>query len=224
MDRVRGKRVTSYFVFAILLFVMALAIYPFSFTDDRYEENRSVRLNHKEVETTETVDNDRDMNNSFTECSVFGIKNLIKEYYRAYPSEDRNEILRYIDTFGNMDEESREFAIANVEQYMDISCLYMNGPIDNSYLVVCYGYAKFYEMDTTVPVIGKFFVRMNASGNYYICNSDVSNEISAYNEIMFSNRQMQELVEMAGYELDTACEVDEKLRSFVADNEKYFKY
>ena len=87
-----------------------------------------------------------------------------------------------------------------------------------------YAYAKHYGIDTTIPTVGHFFVRMNANGTYYICNSIISDESSSYNELMFESRQVMELYEMAQYELDTACEVDDNLKDYVETYREFFDY
>lgn len=224
MEKVRGKKITSYCIFVILILLIAAVIIPISGNGNSDYGNSGIRITHRE-NVRETEENSGNQNTvSFTECGIFGIKKLINEYYDAYASGDDREILKYIDTFGDMSQEERDFAKENIEQYMDIRCYYMKGYIEGSYLVVSYGYAKYRGIDTTVPVIGTFFVRANSGGNYYICNSIVSNESSAYNEIMFGGRQIQELREMAQYELDTACEVDMKLQQFVEEHKEYFIY
>lgn len=123
-----------------------------------------------------------------------------------------------------MDEKLRNFRRTYMEQMMSVRCYYAEGYVEDSYLVISYGYAKYHNYETTVPVIGKFYVRMNSSGSYYICNSVVSNERSSYNEIMFASRQAQEIYEMAQYELDTACEVDRALNDFVKTYGDFFVY
>lgn len=187
------------------------------------KEQNAVRLRQeREVYKDEPVGNPQ--KSTFVECDVFGIKKLIRDYYDAYLGDNNDEILKYIDTFGDLDDEKRAFAKENVEQYMNIRCYYMEGSIKGSYLVVSYGYAKYHGINTTVPVVDTFFVRLNSSGNYYISNSVVSDESEAYNEIMFEGKQVLEIKDMAEYELNTACEVDGGLREFVQANSDYFIY
>lgn len=224
MEKVRGKRITSYCIFVILVLLVLFVCIPSEWIWRTDEGNGGIRIKHGNTGRLPENDMENQSGVSFNECRIFGIKKLIDEYYDAYASDDDMEILKYIDTFGDMSQEDRNFAKENVEQYMNIRCYCMEGYIEDSYLVVSYGYAKYYGINTTAPVIGTFFVRMNSSGNYYICNSVVSNESSAYNEIMFGGKQVQELREMAQYELDAACEVDAGLREFAERNKDYFTY
>lgn len=224
MEKIRGKKITSYGIFVVLILLIAAVLIPFGQNANVDDGNSGIRITHHNS-NRETIEKEEQTNTvSFRECGIFGIKKLIYDYYDAYASGDDMEILKYIDTFGDMSQEEWDFARDNVERYMDIRCYSMEGYIEDSYLVVSYGYAKYRGIDTTVPVIGTFFVRANSGGNYYICNSVVSNESSAYNEIMFGGRQIQELREVAQYELDTACEVDGKLREFVEEHKEYFIY
>lgn len=224
MEKVRGKKSTSYSIFTLLVILLFVVIIPTDWFLEEDDVSESIRIAHHTKEETTVGENNEQSAVYFSECKIFGIKKLIHDYYEAYLSQDTEELFKYIDTMGDMSEEEWDFARLNIEQYMDIRCYYMEGYIEDSYLVVTYGYAKYYDINTTVPVIGTFFVRKNSSGNYYVCNSVVSNESSAYNEVMFDGRQVQELREMAQYELDTACEVDEVLRQFVEANKEYFVY
>lgn len=223
MEKVRGKKITSYSILVILLVLIALAIDPYELMLALPEHN-PVRLNHEEIVMQESVGDEPVSSMTFSECNVFGINKVINDYYDAYIMEGDDEILKVMDTFGDMDIEKRSFAQQNVEQYMNIRCYYTEASIDGAYLVVSYGYAKYYNINTTIPEIGMFFVRMNSSGNYYICNRDISNEVSAYNQMVFEMKTVTELKENAMYELESACEVDMKLREFVQNNIDYFGY
>lgn len=224
MERVRGRKITSYSIFVLLILLILMVTIPTGWLEKEDEMSGGIRLAYHKKEEPQVEETENQNKVSFAENKIFGIRKLIHDYYEAYLAEDEEELFKYIDTMGDMSQEEWDFARENVEQYMDIRCYAMEGYIEDSYLVVTYGYAKYYDINTTVPVIGTFFVRMNSSGNYYVCNSVVSNESSAYNEIMFGGRQIQELREMAQYELDTACEVDEQLRQFVEENKEQFVY
>lgn len=223
MDKVRGKRLTSYSITVFVVLLIAAALFPNNMLYGRNGDQKDVRIKQhvKEPKKEQEVREDA---NSFRQCNVMGINNLIRNYYDAYLADDDTELMKYIDTVGDLDENLRSFRQINLEQIMGIRCYYAEGYVENSYLVISYGYAKYYNYETTVPIIGKFYVRMNSSGSYYICNSVVSNERSAYNEIMFDSRQAQELYEMAQYELDTACEVDHALNDFVSVYDRFFEY
>lgn len=223
MGRVYGKRITSYIVFVILAVLVLVCLRPGELFVKNTKSKESIRLRQEQNIYVEETENNI-QSSTFVECDVFGIKKLIRDYYDAYLDEDDDEILKYIDTYGDLDVSKRVFARKNVEQYMDIRCYYMEGSIKGAYLVVSYGYAKYYGINTTVPIVDTFFVRMNSSGNYYISNSVVSDESKAYNEIMFEGKQVLEMKSMAEYELNTACEVDALLWEFVQANMDYFIY
>lgn len=223
MERVRGKKITSYSIMIFVVLLIVAALFPNNLLYGRNVDQKNMRIKHpiqeppKEQKAHENV-------NSFRECNIIGINKLIRNYYDAYLLEDDTELMKYIDTVGDLDEELRTFCRLHMEQMMNIRCYYAEGYVEDSYLVISYGYAKYHDYETTVPVIGKFYVRMNSSGSYYICNSVVSNERSSYNEILFASRQALEIYEMAQYELDTACEVDRGLNDFVKTNEEFFVY
>ncbi len=228
MEKIRGKRLTSYTITVFMALLIAAALLPNDIFYGQNIQQKEVRTKQhvaepkKEPDTQENVEENKA--NSFQECNIFGIKKLIRNYYDAYLSDNDTELMKYIDTIGDLDEELRSFRQMNMEQIMGIRCYIAEGYVEGSYLVISYGYAKYYNINTSVPVIGRFLVRMNSSGNYYICNSVVSNESSAYSEIMFNSGQAQELYEMAQYELDTACEVDHKLNDFVTLYQEFFSY
>lgn len=224
MGRIHGKKITSYSVLLLMTVLLLVCLRPGELFVEVPGSMNAVRLKHEEVATYDEKVSDSVGQSSFTECKVFGIEKLIRDYYDAYLHEDDNELLKYIDTYGNLDMDMRAFARKNVEQYMDIRCYYMEGFVKDTYLVVSYGYAKYHGINTAVPVVGTFYVRANSGGNYYISNSAVSDDGQAYNELMFEDKQVQEIKNMAAYELDTACEVDGVLRVFVENNEKYFVY
>lgn len=223
MEKIRGKRITSYCIFVFMILLIVVVLIPQNAFLSNQKAKDTIRLMQRRPKQEEKQKEETG-SNSFAECRIFGIKKLINDYYDAYIMPDDKMILKYMDTFGDMDQGVRKFSQENVEQYMDISCYSMEGSVEGSYLVISYGYAKYYGINTTVPVVGTFFIRTNSSGSYYICNSVVSNESSAYNEIMFEGKQVQEMKEVAQYELDTACEVDLILKQFVENNPEYFKY
>lgn len=228
MEKIRGKRLTSYTISILMALLLVAALIPNHMLYGEDKDSTEVRIKQHSPELEGELDAEQNAEantvNSFQECSIFGIKKLIRDYYDAYLLEDDTELMKYIDTVGDLDEEQRNFQRINMEQMMGIRCYYTEGYVEGSYLVISYGYAKYYNINATVPVVGKFLVRRNSSGNYYICNSVVSNESSAYSEIMFESSQAQELYEMAQYELDTACEVDQKLNDFVTAYKEFFVY
>lgn len=224
MKKIHGKKITSYSVLVCLISMLIVCLKPGGIFLNGLNEANVTRLSSEELTKADTVEDEITSGASFGECKVFGIKKLIRDYYDAYLAEDDNELLKYIDTYGNMNIEEQNFARQYIEQYMDIRCYYMEASIKNAYLVVSYGYAKCRDIDTTIPVVDTFFVRMNSSGNYYICNSAASDESAAYNELMFEGSQVLELKSMAQYELDTACEVDSNLSDFVNSNSGFFNY
>lgn len=228
MEKIRGKRFTSYTIFILLVLLIAAALVPNGLFYREPVDAKEVRMKQHTDKTEQEPDaeggTENNTVNSFQECSIFGIKKLIRDYYDAYLLEDDTELMKYIDTIGDLDEDLRRFRQTHMEQMMGIRCYIAEGYVEGSYLVISYGYAKYYNINTTVPVVGKFLVRTNSSGNYYICNSIVSNESSAYSEIMFESRQAQELYEMAQYELDTAREVDQGLNNFVTAYQEFFVY
>ncbi|MGN0514679.1 MAG: hypothetical protein ACI4GD_10400 [Lachnospiraceae bacterium] len=222
MSEIKGKRAISYAILAFLSVLFCIALIPAG-SAFGIGETQSIRITRSEQNIT--VDNGAETSNalSFSECEIFGIRKLINNFYDAYLGEDE-QLMRYIDTLGAMDLDQRNFAKEHIEKYMDIRCYCMEGNMDGSYLVVTYAYAKHYGIDTTIPTVGHFFVRMNANGTYYICNSIISDESSSYNELMFESRQVMELYEMAQYELDTACEVDDNLKDYVETYREFFDY
>lgn len=222
MDKKVRFKILSYIILLILCILVVSIFMPFYKPVDSNQPDTSIRLHREDNSYIEETSSSS--GNSFRECDKFGIRKLINDYYDAYSRGDEELILKYVDTFGSMDEDNLHFAGEYVEQYMDISCYIMEGYVKDSYLVVAYGYSKFYDIDTTIPVIGKFFVRANTSGDYYICNSEVSNECTTFNELMFEGKQVEELRSMAEYEIETAIEVDKKLSGFLMNNSKYFEY
>lgn len=228
MEKIRGKRLTSYSIAVLMVLLFGAALVPNNMLYGEDEVFKEVRIKQhiagNEEETDQGQSTGANTANSFQECSILGIRKLIRDYYDAYLLEDDTELMKYIDTVGDLDENLRNFQRINVDQIMGIRCYYAEGYVEGSYLVISYGYVKYYNINTTVPVVGKFLVRMNSSGNYYICNSIISNESSAYNDIMFESRQAQELYDMAQYELDTACEVDQALSDFVTAYQEFFVY
>ena len=223
MERIRGKKITSYCITIFMILLIAAALFPNHLLYGQDAEQKNVRIKRHTKEPQEEQ-NVQENANSFRECSVIGINKLIRNYYEAYLMQDDTELMKYIDTVGDMNETLRNFQRNFMEQIMGIRCYYAEGYVEDSYIVISYGYAKYYNYETTVPVIGKFYVRMNSGGSYYICNSVVSNERSSYNEIMFQSRQAQEIYEMAQYQLETACEVDRALNDFVTLYHDFFVY
>ena len=60
-----------------------------------------------------------------------------------------------------------------------------------------------------------FYISTDLSGNIYITNKAVSEEILAYNQLMYENNTIKGLEQLVANEYDTALKNDEQLAEFV---------
>lgn len=157
----------------------------------------------------------QDMATGFVECREFDIKSLLRNYYDVLSDGERTELSKYVDDVSGFTDEFLQKNLDYVEKYMDIQCYYMEGMMPGTYLVVAYGYVKFYGIDTTVPVMDEFYVCSNAHGRYYICKEDVGEEVDAYNRFMFESSQVVEMHELQQHERENAMEYDPEIEELL---------
>lgn len=207
-------RLSSWIIGIMVVAAVLSVILPYTpyHTDGEY----SVRLKkHEDLEDAEDNTSDSDNSNTFVPCNEFDIKYLIKNYYNALNNGSRDELGKYVDDSSVISNDELAANEAYVEDYMDIQCYYMEGMMPGTYLVVAYSYVKFYGVYTTAPNIDEFYVCTNASGRYYISMKDNGDEIRTYNELMFDNSQISDMIDMARRELDNAVKYDSSIRELV---------
>lgn len=219
-----SKMIISYTVFFNICLLVVVSFLPYSrvwnLNSSTTQFEYSVIREREHSDTTDMTLSDY----NFKECKNQGIRQLIRDYFDGYLAPKDDALIRCTDTLETFNWEERVFARERVERLMQMKCYYASGLIADSYLVVGSIYVKFRDIDTPIPYIDTFFVRKNVSGQYYICKSEVSNEIDTFNSIMFSGKQVKAMKERVLYELNSACEVDEKLAIFVAENNMFFEY
>lgn len=150
---------------------------------------------------------------TYEPCHDADINKLIRNFYKALASGDENELQKYTDKT-EIYQELLGLNESYVSNYINLSCYYAEGFLDNTYVVMAYSYIKYKNISTTVPNLDLFYVCMNASGTYYISNQIVSEEVSAYIDMMKSNKDVEMMQGIRDEEYQEALESDEQLEEF----------
>ena len=143
------------------------------------------------------------------------INQLVGRYYDALMSNDGTKLSKYTDSVENIDPLKRIINSQYIESYQGLDCYTMTGLIEGTYIVVVLYQVKYKNILTVTSYLDYFYVCTDLSGNVYITNKAVSDEISAYNQLMYENNTIKGLEQFVANEYDTALKNDEQLAEFV---------
>ena len=152
---------------------------------------------------------------TFSKNSYPIINQLVGRYYDALMSNDGTKLSKYTDSVENIDPLKRIINSQYIESYQGLDCYTMTGLIEGTYIVVVLYQVKYKNILTVTSYLDYFYVCTDLSGNVYITNKAVSDEISAYNQLMYENNTIKGLEQFVANEYDTALKNDEQLAEFV---------
>jgi len=143
------------------------------------------------------------------------VNQLVGKYYDALLANDDTKLSKYTDSVENIDPLKRKINSQYIESYQSLDCYTMTGIIEGTYIVVALYQVKYKNISTVTSNLDYFYISTDLSGNIYITNKAVSEEILAYNQLMYENNTIKGLEQLVANEYDTALKNDEQLAEFV---------
>lgn len=141
----------------------------------------------------------------FVEDMDYDIKSFVRQFYDYLASGEYDLAMYMTNDSTNLDRDKFMELSSYIESVKSLTCYMMDGMVDGSYIVV----AKCGVLTTlgaqVVTMLNAFYICTNESGTYYICGSDVGDEVRSYNSIMLSAQTVEDIEEQV--RLDNAAAV-----------------
>lgn len=209
-----------------MLIVVAVGVIILAFLPNKKAKYSSaeVVIRNTESEVLETATNATASNEASSEAKSVRtfVKNgypninvLVGRYYDALMSNDDKKLSKYTDSVENIDPLKRKINAEYIESYQNLDCYTMPGMVEGTYIVAALYQLKYKNISTVTPYFDCYYVCTDLSGNIYITNKPVSDEISAYNQLMYESNTIRELAQHVASEYDAALKNDEQLAEFV---------
>lgn len=159
---------------------------------------------------TETVEDK--LVSSFVEDMDYDIKSFVRQFYDYLASGEYDLAMYMTNDSTNLDRDSFMRISSYVESVKSLTCYMMEGMVEGSYIVV----AKCGVLTTlgaqVVTMLNAFYICTNESGTYYICGSDVGDEVKSYNSIMLSGQMIDDIEEQVRTDNEAAVSNQHNLR------------
>lgn len=140
---------------------------------------------------------------------------LVERFYESLMTGDDSKIGKFTDGPGNIDPLKRSINVNYIDSYVSIDCYTMAGMINGTYLVAVEYQVKFRNIDTPVTYIDYLYICTDISGNLYVSTKALSDEVMAYNSLMFESNTIRKLEESIAVRYDAAIQSDPALADFV---------
>ncbi len=177
-------------------------------TDVVVIQNTAVELSAASVIET---DEDEPVS-SFVEDMDYDIKSFVRQFYDYLASGEYDLAMYMTNDSTNLDRDSFMRISSYVESVKSLTCYMMEGMVEGSYIVV----AKCGVLTTlgaqVVIMLNAFYICTNESGTYYICGSNVGDEVKSYNSIMLSGQMMDDIEEQVRTDNEAAISNQHNLR------------
>ena len=207
----------SYMLILVAIVVIIIAFIPMN-TKMPYS-NGDVVIRNQNSDVMETVAGETSDGlisvKTFSKNGYPIINQLVGKYYDALMANDDTKLSKYTDSVENIDPLKRKINAEYIESYQSLDCYTMTGIIEGTYIVVSLYQVKFKNIATVTSYLDYFYVCTDLSGNIYITNKAVSDEVSSYNQLMYENNTIKGLEQLVAIEYDTALKNDEQLAEFV---------
>lgn len=130
------------------------------------------------------------------------IYSLIDNYYDALLDNDDVRLMRYVDDVAGIPAAQRALYSIYAERVDSLDTYVISGLVSRSYVVAGISYLKIKDVETLVPIVEKFSVLTNESGNVYITMKELNENMVSYNELMYENGTMKKLLYQMALEYD----------------------
>ncbi len=180
--------------------------------EDDVEVNNIVEdgVNEGEPETVQEI--------VLKENDVPEIKELIEKYYDAQVIGDMDTIYTLVDILDDSEAIKIEETSKYLESFPALDIYTKPGPVENSYLVYISLKEKFKDYDNPIPGMEVYYVCIDESGRYYICNNDNGDESELeYMRIASLQDDVIDLSNKVNVEYNNMVAEDEELKQFLAD-------
>ena len=148
---------------------------------------------------------------TFTKNTNQAINRLITNYIGTIVAGDQTELARYVDSVADMDALTLRVYGEYVERVTNLDCYVMTGMLPDTYIVAATYTVKFIDIETSISNMEYYYVCTDASGNLYITNKAVSDEVAAYNELMYKSSIITDLAKEIAGEYDAQLKSDPAL-------------
>ena len=139
---------------------------------------------------------------------------MMTAYYTARTNKDI-ETLQKLDPSIDAAQEQLNLDNSYVESYSNIKTYSVVGPTSESCVVyVCYD-GKVKDINTLVPSLTQFFLKLDESGNYYIADPTGDAAAEAFIEEMRKSTEVQELIDTVAKSCAAAEDSDPVLKDFM---------
>ena len=146
------------------------------------------------------------------------IKELIENYYAAQVIGDMDTIYTLVDVLDDQEAIKIEETSKYLESFPTLDIYTKPGPVENSYLVYISLKEKFNDYDNPIPGMEVYYVCVDESGRYYICNSDNGDaDELEYMRIASLQDDVIDLSNKINVEYNNMVAEDEELKQFLAD-------
>lgn len=146
------------------------------------------------------------------------IKELIENYYAAQVTGDMDTIHTLVDIIDDSEAIRIEETSKYLESFPALDIYTKPGPVENSYLVYISLKEKFKDYDNPIPGMEVYYVCVDESGRYYICNSDNGDESELeYIRIASLQDDVIDLSNKINVEYNNMVAEDEELKQFLSD-------
>ncbi len=209
-------------IMILAIIVLVAAFYPRDIVKD--EGNKEVVIRDGEVVITDNDSNEtRVVNNADTVVNAktfvlngrSDICNMISSFYNSLLTGDTSKVQHYYDNYENMNKMYKRLYAEYANKVQDINCYIIGGMSDKTYIVIATAKVGINNIDTLLPVIDYYYVNTDNSGNIYISEKNVSDEIKEYNQMIFKGTYASNLTNKVMQEYDNAVNKDANLRNLL---------
>lgn len=145
---------------------------------------------------------------TFVEDMDYDIKSFIRQFYDYLAAGEYDLAMYMTNDSANLDRDKFMQLSEYIDSVKSLTCYMMEGLVDGSYIVVAKCGVTTTLGAQVVTMLNAFYICTNESGTYYICGSDVGDEVRSYNSIMLSD-QLIEKIEKQVYLDNIAAKVSQ---------------
>lgn len=140
---------------------------------------------------------------------------LIQAFYQAAAEGDMQQLSAMAQGLDEKELIYLEKRSAYIEEYQNLVCYTKPGLEEGSYVVYASYDMKFKDMETLVPGVSPYLVRMGEDGVYYIYEGEVDQEVDAYLTEVSLQDDVVDLYSRVQVRYDEAVAEDQELEAFL---------
>lgn len=145
------------------------------------------------------------------------VNDLVNKYYVALADGDMDTVV----ACRNYTEDTERIRLQKkseyIDQYENIICYTKKGLLENTYLAYVYYEVKFKDIDTLAPALNTLYICPNESGELYIYEGEIDDNVSEYLKALSTQDDVLDLFNRVQVSYNEAIEKDENLNKFLAE-------